>query len=94
LRRDPGARRTQKQKWGSRDMHHNNSQEASESEHTIYFQMSNSPGRFACAIRVKSSTREEAQLLFRHNSSTIEQMAREAIARCSDEKPQLSLAFP
>ncbi|MDB5634982.1 MAG: hypothetical protein JWR49_3837 [Tardiphaga sp.] len=75
-------------------MHHNNSQEASESEHTIYFQMSNGPGRFACAVRVKSSTREEAQLLFRHNSSTIEQMAREAIARCSDEKPQLSLAFP
>lgn len=75
-------------------MYHNNSQESPESEHTIYFQMSTSPGRFACAVRVRSSTREEAHFLFRHNSSAIEQMAREAIARCSDEKPQLSLAFP
>jgi hypothetical protein len=73
-------------------MHHSTKQD-SDSEHTIYFQMSNGAGRFACAVRVASSTKEQANVVFRDNCSTIQQMARDAIARGSDDKPQLRLTF-
>jgi hypothetical protein len=74
-------------------MHHK-SREGSEGEHVIYFQMAGNSGRYACAVKVSSPTRAQAEIIYRENSTKIHQMAREAISLGSHDKPQLGLTFP
>ncbi len=73
---------------------HRKSKKDSESEHTFYFQMSDGVGRFSCVVAVKSPTRDEAEILFRENSKTIVQMARDNISRGLHKDPPLKLSFP
>jgi hypothetical protein len=48
--------------------------------HTIYFQISNGIGRFACCVIANVPTREKAMQLFQQNWKRIEEVARECIA--------------
>jgi hypothetical protein len=66
----------------------------SDSEYTFYFQMSDGVGRFSCAVAVAASTRSEAEELFRENSTTIVQMARDNISRGLHKDLPLRLSFP
>jgi hypothetical protein len=56
------------------------SPDASVDGHTIYFQISNGIGRFACSVIANVPTREHAMQLFSHNWHRIEEIARECLA--------------
>ncbi len=66
----------------------------SESEYTFYFQISDGIGRRACAVAIAAPTRDEAQVLFQENSTTIVQMARDNISRGLHKDLPLKLSFP
>lgn len=67
-----------------------NSQEG----YTFYFQMSDGDGRFTCEVTVASQSRDQAETLFRENSTTIVEKARDNISRGLHKDPPLRLSFP
>jgi hypothetical protein len=73
---------------------HRKPQENSDSEYNFYFQMSDGDGRFSCAVAVTASTQDEAEELFRENSETIVQMARDSISRGLHKERPFRLSFP
>jgi hypothetical protein len=66
----------------------------SESGFTFYFQMSDGKGRMACAVTVASPSRDQAEIVFRDNTSEIIRMARENIAARPADTSPLRLHFP
>jgi hypothetical protein len=57
-------------------------------EHTVYFQISNGGGRFACCVRLKSLTREDAMHYLSDKWPAIERMAQAELAsRTQDAMP-------
>jgi hypothetical protein len=59
--------------------------------HTIYFQISNGIGRFACSVIANVPTRERAMQLFEHNWHRIEQVARECLTDSAFETGEIRL---
>jgi hypothetical protein len=51
--------------------------------HTIYFQISNETGRFACSVSVDAPTKDHASQLVSHNWPHVEQVARECVSEPS-----------
>jgi hypothetical protein len=62
--------------------------------YTFYFQMSDGRGRLSCAVTVASPTRDQAEIIFRDNSSEIVRLARANIASRSLDTSPLRLNFP
>lgn len=62
-------------------------------EHTVYFQISNGAGRFACSVRLKRLTREEAISYLSDKWPAIEQMALMALANRTMEHGEISLVI-
>ena len=61
--------------------------------HTIYFQISNGIGRFACCVIANVPTRERAMQLFQHNRHRIEEVARECLADHAFEAGEIRLVM-
>lgn len=61
--------------------------------HTIYFQISNGIGRFACCVIANVPTREGALQLFQHNRHRIEEVARECLADHRFEAGEIRLVM-
>jgi hypothetical protein len=60
--------------------------------YTFHFQISNSGARQACSVQVIAPSLQDATHFFRQNLPMIETMARDGLARGSQDKIRLSVA--